>query len=273
MGIPSSDTDLVISSNSFTLQVFMLNIAAVSYLNTRPYLSGIEKYLNIPYYLHTYSPRECAERLKNGQANVGLIPVATLPELPDFAPISDFGIAAQGKVYSVSLYSEVALSDISHIFLDYQSRTSVALTQILCEKFWKINPVFIPAYPSYEKDISHTHAGVIIGDRAIHLKANYNYDFDLAEAWYNYTQLPFVFAVWVVHKNLYSTALHNSLNEVFYKGVSEKEQCYAQWAKEHYISENIVAEYLTKYIYYELSPYAQNGMNLFLSLLKSFQNM
>lgn len=249
----------------------MLNIAAVSYLNTRPYLSGIEKYLNIPYHINTYPPRECAEKLKNGQANLGLIPVATLPELNEFVPVSDFGIVAQGRVYSVSLYSQVALNEITHVFLDYESRTSVALTQILCQKFWKINPVFIPAYPDYEKDISHTRAGVIIGDRAIHFKPNYSYDFDLAEAWYNYTQLPFVFAVWVIRKDLYNSFLHSTLSEVFHKGITEKEQHFFQWAKEHQLPESIVKEYLTKYIRYEVSPQAQNGMNLFLEYLMKIQ--
>jgi chorismate dehydratase len=244
----------------------MLNIAAVSYLNTKPYLSGIKKYLNVPYHIYTFPPRECAEKLKNKEANMGLIPVATLPELHDFVPVSDFGIMAQGKVYSVSLFSQVSLSKITHIFLDYQSRTSVALTQILCQKFWGLNPVFIPAYPNYEKDIQNTYAGVIIGDRAIHLKSRYQYDFDLSEAWYQYTQLPFVFAVWVIHKDLYTHALHNTLNEVFQKGIIEKEQYYTQWAKEYQLSESIVSEYLSKYIQYEISPQGKKGMNLFLNI-------
>lgn len=248
----------------------MLNIAAVSYLNTRPYLLGIEKYLNVPYRIHTYPPRECTEKLKTGYANMGLVPAATLPELHDFIPISDFGIVAYSRVYSVSLYSQVELNQITHIFLDYQSRTSVALTQVLCQNFWKINPTFIPAYPDYEKEITHTHAGIIIGDRAIHLKPNYNYDFDLAEAWYTYTQLPFVFAVWVIRKDFYSPLLHHMLNEVFDKAISEKEKHYAQWAKEHYLPQNIVAEYLTKYIHYEISPKAQNGLNLFTEHIKSY---
>lgn len=250
----------------------MLSIAAVSYLNTKPYLSGINNYLAVPHELFTYPPRECAEKLKVRQANIGLIPVATLPELNDnFTPVSDFGIVARGKVYSVSVYSQVPLSEITHVFLDYQSRTSVALTQILCQKFWKINPFFIPAYPDYEKDIIDTRAGVIIGDRAIHLKANYKYDFDLAEAWYEYTQLPFVFAVWVMDKNLHTHSLHHTLNQVFEKGVTEKEKYYTQWAEEHYLPEKTVSEYLTRYIHYSICTEAKSGMNRFLEYLKQVQ--
>lgn len=231
----------------------MLNIAAVSYLNTKPYLLGIQKYLDIPYSIDTYSPRECTEKLKKRQSNMGLVPVATLPELTDFIPITDFGIVAQGKVYSVSLYSQVDLNQISHIFLDYQSRTSVALTQILCQKLWGISPKFINAHPDYEQNIQHTYAGVIIGDRAIRLKANYKYDFDLAKAWYDYTQLPFVFAVWVIQKDLYTSELQNRLNQAFEQGIREKEKYYSLWAKEHDLPENVVSEYLTNYIHYRLS--------------------
>lgn len=249
----------------------MLNIAAVSYLNTRPYLSAIAEYMNIPYKVHTYAPRECAEKLNNKELNMGLVPVATLPELTDFVPISDYGIVAQGKVYSVSIYSQVDLNEITHIFLDYQSRTSVALTQILCEKLWKINPIFVPAYPDYEKDINNTCAGVIIGDRAIYLKPRYTYDFDLSEAWYQYTQLPFVFAVWVVHKEMYSHTLHNTLNQVFYKGIEQKEKYYTQWAKEHKLPVQTVSEYLSKYIHYAITPQAQQGMHIFLQNLTLIQ--
>ncbi|MCS7029394.1 MAG: menaquinone biosynthesis protein [Bacteroidia bacterium] len=245
----------------------MLQIAAVSYLNTQPYLLGIRKYLSVNHTVEVYDPKRCTEMLKCGKANVGLIPTATLSELKNVVPISDYGIVAYGRVYSVSLYSQVPIQKISTIFLDYQSRTSIALAQILCQNYWKIKPKFIEAYPGYEAQIQGNQAGVIIGDRAIILKTAYQYDFDLAQAWYEYTQLPFVFALWVVDKKLYSSELHSLLNYAFEKGIQDRRNYYAQWAAQHQIDEQTVSLYLDKYIHYTISAEAKQGLSLFLDKL------
>ncbi|MDW8346646.1 MAG: menaquinone biosynthesis protein [Bacteroidia bacterium] len=241
----------------------MLQIAAVSYLNTKPYILGIEKYLSVPHQIQVYQPKICAKMLKIGQADVGLVPAAVLPELDNFAPISDYGIVAKAKVFSVSLYSQVPIKEILSILLDYESRTSVALTRILCQNYWNIYPKFIDAYPGYENQIQHNQAGVVIGDRAINLKTRYRYDFDLAQAWYEYTQLPFVFALWVIRKDLYSAELHALLNHAFEQGIKYKENYYSQWATLHQVDEKITRLYLNKYIHYIISDEAKQGLALF----------
>ena len=86
------------------------------------------------------TPSECADRLLSGATDVGIVPVAILPKLKNYTIVAPFCIGAVGKVASVSLFSDVPLSKIKKIALDYQSRTSVALVQILAEKYWKIKP-------------------------------------------------------------------------------------------------------------------------------------
>ena len=176
----------------------MLKVTAVSYLNTKPFLYGL---LSSPLMDHLdidlAIPSECARKLKSGEAEIGLVPVAVLPELKDYKIISGFGIGCEGAVASVCLFSEVPIEEIKEIYLDYHSRTSVELLQILLREHWKINPTLLQGAKGFEEHIQGSTAGLIIGDRALEIANKFPYIYDLGEAWYEWVNLPFVFAVWV----------------------------------------------------------------------------
>src|SRR5690606_16189329 len=87
-------------------------------------------------------------------------------------------------------------------YLDYQSRTSVRLTQVLMAHHWKKVVNWKPATEHYIDYIQGTTAGVIIGDRALKQLTNFEYVYDLAEHWKAFTGLPFIFAAWVANKEL-----------------------------------------------------------------------
>jgi chorismate dehydratase len=107
-------------------------IGAVSYLNTRPLLLGIEQesFLKSIDLVKSY-PAKIAQDLLEGQIDIGLVPVAILPQLSDPHIVSNYVIGANGAVASVALFSEVPIDEIKSIYLDYQSRTSVQLLKIL----------------------------------------------------------------------------------------------------------------------------------------------
>jgi chorismate dehydratase len=86
--------------------------------------------------------------------------------------------------------------------LDYQSRTSVALAEILFEKHWKQKPVFVPADHEFLGEIRGNTAAVIIGDRALEQRKKSAFFYDLGEEWKKMTGLPFVFAAWISNKVL-----------------------------------------------------------------------
>ena len=170
-------------------------IGAVSYLNTRPLLLGIEQesFLKSIDLVKSY-PANIAQDLLSGKIDIGLVPVAILPQLSDPHIVSNYVIGANGAVASVALFSEVPIDEIKSIYLDYQSRTSVQLLKILLSQFWKKEVEFISATEGYIAQISGTTAGVIIGDRALENLSKYPYVYDLGLAWKQHTGLPFVFA-------------------------------------------------------------------------------
>ncbi len=147
-------------------------------------------------------PSNIASLLQTNQVDIGLVPVAIIPTLEEHHIVSDYCIGCDGEVASVCLFSEVPLAEISTILLDYQSRTSVALLEILIREHWKITPELRAAAADYEKNISGTTAGLVIGDRALVQRSKSKYIYDLGTAWKEMTGLPFVFAAWVSNKSL-----------------------------------------------------------------------
>ena len=173
-----------------------IKVGAVSYLNTKPLLYGIEhdEALMQQIELVEAYPARIALMLLEGEIDLGLVPVSVIPQLPEAYIISDFCIGAEGDVASVCLFSEVPIGKIEKVLLDYQSRTSVNLCKILLKHFWKINPVTENAQENYIQEIKGSTAGVVIGDRALRQGMVSPFVYDLAGAWKAMTGLPFAFA-------------------------------------------------------------------------------
>jgi chorismate dehydratase len=245
-----------------------LRVSVVSYLNAQPFIYGLEHH-PIKEQLHLYKdiPSECARKLLNNEADIGLVPVAVIPLLKDFEIIGKTCIGATGKVASVLLCSDVPLSEIENVLLDFHSRTSVTLVQVLSKHFWKIKPKFTQAQVDYIDYIQNTTAGVIIGDRTFNLKQNFKYQYDLSEEWYNFTGLPFVFAAWLGRKGIDSQKLM-AFEEALQLGLGKKNivinECQA-----NYRNTFDVSHYLNVNIEYLFDDKKKQGMELFFSYLES----
>lgn len=241
-----------------------LRISAVSYINAKPFVYGIEHSgLLKDYSLSLDIPSLCAKKLKNDQADIGLAPVAVLSELKNYFIIPDFCIGSNGPVRTVMLYSEVPLRKIKTIYLDYQSKTSSKLIQILAKHWWKISPVFAQTENGYENRIAATSAGLIIGDRNFFLSGKFKYVYDLSEEWKLFTGLPFVFACWIANKEL-----KEGVASVFYKALKfgiENKNMVVKDLKKHY-DEKVIKNYLNKCINYNFDKDKHTAMNLFLGL-------
>lgn len=242
-----------------------INVSIVSYTNSKPFLYGLQNTaVKKEIVLSLDTPADCARKLIAGHAQVGLVPVAAIDKIKNARLITDYGIAAVGKVDSVLLLSDVPLPEIKTVLLDYQSMTSVKLMKVLAKKFWKKNFVYENASKGYEKEIKNNTAGVVIGDRALEIKSNFRCAYDLSEGWFNYTQLPFVFAVWVTNTQL-KQEFTDRFNNALKHGISNIDAVVTQLlAIQSYNFD--VAHYLHHSIEYFLTEVMKLGMNKFLSL-------
>ena len=208
-------------------------------------------------------PSKVAEMLKSGEVDVALVPVALLPELPHYHIVSDYCIASDVEVASVCLFSEVPVEEVTTVYLDYQSRTSVALAQILMKEFWGIHPELINATDeSYRTKITGTTAAVVIGDRALEQRRLSTYVYDLASEWRAMTDLPFVFAVWVSIEPMSDEWIKqfNAANAEGFKYLDEiaEQQKYPVYDLKKYYTNNIS---------YLLDDEKRKGMKRFLEFL------
>lgn len=250
-----------------------IRISAVSYLNTIPFLYGLEHKLSYEQEVQISRdiPSVCAQKLLNKEVDLGLVPVAIIPRLTEAHIISDFCIGAEGKVASVLLLSEVPLQDIQSIYLDYQSRTSVQLCRILCEQYWGINPQFIDAKEGYENSISGSQAAVVIGDRAFKLKDKFPFVYDLSEEWQQWKNLPFVFATWVSNRELPKDFIHD-FNIALQYGVERIDDA-IQYFQRQELDLNLQSEYLKTYIKYRLDSSKRSAMDSFLKEIQEFNRI
>ncbi len=210
-------------------------------------------------------PANIAHRLLDSEIDIGLVPVAIIPALAEHYIISDYCIGCKGAVASVCLFSDVPIQEVKEVLLDYQSRTSVQLLKILLTEYWKTAPVFIDAKEDFRDNIRERRAGLVIGDRAFQQRKVSKYVYDLGEAWYLHTGLPFVFAAWVSNKKLDQSFI-DKFNSATAAGLSSIAEIVAQTPYHLYD----LQQYFTNYISYELDAEKRKGMALFLIKIKTY---
>jgi chorismate dehydratase len=213
-------------------------------------------------------PSRLAQRLMDDEIDIGLIPVAVLPKLKDYYIIGDYCIGAEGEIASVALFSEVPLQEIRKVYLDYQSRTSVALLKFLMKEYWGINPTTVQATDEgYRDKIKGTTAGLVIGDRAFEQRRVSTFIYDLGSEWKAITGLPFVFAAWVSLKPVPDefVSMFNAANGLGLKNID-------LILRNTSLDTFDLRKYYSMHLSYELDDRKRQGMKVFLEKIAELQD-
>jgi chorismate dehydratase len=263
-------------------------VTAVSYLNTKPFLYGIFQHsIQHKIDLSLNIPSVCAAKLKSGEVDLALVPVAVIPLLSNPHIISDYCIGAVGAVKTVCIYSQVPIEEVETVYLDFHSKTSVQLTKILFQKYWKQTPTYISTddvtqtihlSPEdvlasdnvategwYFDHIKGTTAALAIGDKTMGMSEKYKYTYDLAEIWHNWTGLPFVFAAWVSNKKLPDDFIEK-FNEALHIGLEHIQELIYILPTQYFHFD--LKEYFTENISYNLDEAKKMGLKRFLNEIK-----
>jgi chorismate dehydratase len=183
--------------------------------------------------------------------------------------LPDLSICSDGPVRSVVLFSKRPASELHgrRVLVSRSSMTSVALLELLFEHVWDAKPAFIPSnaelvdvarFGEEEHD-----ARLVIGDAALHLwsrlrspelyasdelRSEYRYAYDLGGEWKNWTELPFVFAVWVAQRTAAvaeALAVHAGLIASRNWGLEHIDALAAQAALATGVHKSVCQEYLS----------------------------
>ena len=221
-------------------------IVAVSYLNTIPFIYGIE-HAGIDLYadLLLSPPRGCASLLRDGGAEIALIPVAAVPSIPDIRIVTPFCIGASRSVRTVVLAADSPLDRLDTIYLDSHSLTSVRLVRILASKLWGIRPEWKELKDFSALNAPQPRTGyLIIGDKVFDHEEKFRYRYDLADEWREMTGLPFAFAAWVARSGVDDRTVERLAEALDYgvRHIPEAIACYG------YGDRSYAYDYLTRNI-------------------------
>jgi chorismate dehydratase len=250
-----------------------LKISAISYLNTAPLLWDFEHgeagaAFDISYTI----PSACAEALRAGTADIGIIPAAAYTTIPDLVIIPDVAIAARRAVRSILLVSKLPLEQVRTVALDTSSMTSVALTKILFTKWRGGARTYTAMAPDLDRMLASCDAALLIGDPALQVDRARYVTLDLAEEWVARTGKSFVFAFWAIRKQALEGRNGAAIAEVFQKsrdhGLAPKnlEAIAQEWAPRLGLTVEAVRVYLTHNIHYYLDPPCLEGLELYYRL-------
>jgi chorismate dehydratase len=250
-----------------------LRISAISFLNTAPLMwdfehgasaAEINRHFDVSYTV----PSHCADQLRLGQADIGIIPVAAYTMIPDLAVVPDVAIAAKNAVRSILLISKLPAEKIRNVATDDSSRTSAALVEIFLRKFVGVNPGFTRQPPNLDEMLRWHDAALLIGDVALQARAEGYYVYDLAEQWKRWTGRPFVFAFWAMRKAALGQAYAGpNVTEVFQRsrdhGLQHIPEIVSSWAPRLSLPPQVVSDYLVENVDYFLGPENLEGLRLF----------
>jgi chorismate dehydratase len=189
-----------------------LRISIVEYLNTAPLVWGFtEGPLAGKYDLSFAVPSLCAESLRRGQSDIGIIPAIEYQRMEGVVALPGMAIAAKREVRSLLVVAKRPIEMAKRIALDTSSRSTAALVRLLASGYWKIAPEFVDAPPEPSEMLKHADAALVIGDPALRISLKMDalsgktpvpgfetlFVYDVAHQWREMTGKPCVLAIWV----------------------------------------------------------------------------
>jgi chorismate dehydratase len=242
-----------------------IRISAVSYTNTKPFLYGIYHTDIINRIdLSLDMPSDCAQKLIDNKADIGLIPVAATLNMPEWHLVSDYCIGAVGAVNSVFIFSNCPIEQVKTLQLDPQSRSSNNLAKVLLKNYWKLQPELLVNADDYGILKSDNSAFVQIGDRTFGKAGCYPYVYDLAAEWTQFTGLPFTFAAWIANKPI-SQDFIDEFNQSLQYGLDHREDLFREMTMREDFD---LKDYLMHKIDYPLTVAKKQALHLFLDYIK-----
>jgi chorismate dehydratase len=210
-----------------------LRISIVEFLNTAPLVWGFtDGPLAGKYDLQFAVPSQCAEDLRAGRADVGIIPSIEYQRMEDVVALPGMAIASKNEVRSLIVASKLPIEMAQSFALDTNSRSTVGLSRILSRRYWNIDPEFIDMPPDPEAMLARADAALLIGDPALRLRLKVDalqakvpgtegccccggdddeqpvkgvealFLYDVVQQWREMTGLPSVLAIWVARRGV-----------------------------------------------------------------------
>lgn len=207
-----------------------LRVSVVEFLNTAPLVWGFtEGPLAGKYDLTFTVPSQCAESLRQGEADIAIIPAIEYQRMDNVVALPGMAVAARGEIRSLLVVAKKPIERAKRIALDTSSRATAALVRMLAAGYWNISPEFVEAAPNPSEMLQESDAALIIGDPALRIAVKMEtlsgkapsgeqccqgdpdelpvpgfemlFVYDVAQQWYEMTGKSCVLAIWAGRKD------------------------------------------------------------------------
>jgi chorismate dehydratase len=233
-------------------------VGSVPYLNGVPLTRGIEdEVLFAP-------PARLAELLREDKLDAALVSVTEALLNDRYDVLDEIAIASLGEVRSVLLAHRGPLESVRAVHCDPASLTSVNLLKVLLAERG-LSAEFVPLRDYAEAPAQD--AVLLIGDEAIRFsRASHPHTlWDLGTAWYELTNLPFVYAIWALQRGRDTLRLRRALREARQFGLDTLDSIIRN-GEEFDLA--FRKDYLGWHIHFHLGPDEKRGIERFMELLE-----
>jgi len=268
--------------------VSKLRISVVQYLNTAPLVRGFTHGPQQGKYELSFTvPSQCAEALRSGAVDIAIIPAIEYQRIPDLVILPDLSIASKERVRSLLVVSKLPIRGARKLALDRSSRSTQALTKILCDARWLIVPQFAEAAPDLSTMLADCDAALVIGDPALRLaieaeqKVTPGADgewicagaqvglpqfsklhlYDVVHEWWQLTERPAVLAVWAARPDIATPEVARDFSASLAFGLAHLPGICAEASRELQLPEKELSLYLRTNIDYSLDAENLKGLD------------
>jgi len=272
--------------------VSKLRISVVQYLNTAPLVRGFTHGPEQGKYELSFTvPSQCAEALRTGAVDIAIIPAIEYQRIPNLVILPDLSIASKERVRSLLVVSKLPIRGARSLALDRSSRSTQALTRILCDARWLIAPQFVEAAPDVTTMLADCDAALLIGDPALRLaigaeqKVTPGADgewicagaqvglpqfsklhlYDVVHEWWQLTERPAVLAVWAARPEIATPEVARDFRASLAFGLAHLPEICAEASRELQLPEKELALYLRTNIDYSLDAENLKGLDEYFS--------
>jgi chorismate dehydratase len=235
------------------------------------------------YDIESMMPAQCAERLANGTADLGLVPITAFAQGNDLRIVPGCAIASKGAIRSLLLIvrAKTGIEGIRSIAADTSSRATQAYVQIMARRFWKIPATFTQHAPDLDAMLAACDAALLIGDPALlaledraarqQRTGEELLYLDLGEEWHKLTGLPWISALWGVREESIRSApvrdqLVSDLLGSRDAGLAHIDDLADEWAMHIALPRATIYTYLSQNIHYILDDECLEGLRRFYAL-------
>jgi len=269
-----------------------LRISVVEYLNTAPLVWGFtEGPLHGQYDLSFTVPSQCAEALRQGEADVAIIPSIEYQRMEDVVVLPGMAVAAKGEVQSILVVAKKPVDRARRIALDSSSRSSAALVRLLAANYWGVQPEYVEMAPDPPAMLAEADAALVIGDPALRIAVKMGmlatklpsgehccqgdpkdmpvpgfetlFVYDIAYQWREMTGLPCVLAVWAGRRGAVTPEVVSDFLASKQYGIDHIEEIAEAAADELELPAAALERYLGKSIDFSLDEENRAGLELY----------